>query len=1251
MPRVSAFLCLVFPLANLLCPAASHGQPREQPVPGYVMKRWSTAEGLPHNNITAVLQTRDGYLWIGTGNAGLVRFDGLTFKTFNLLNSPGLPSDLIDCLYEDAEGTLWVGTDVGLARYRDGVFTSERVGEDVPHNVVIDIGGDRDGHLWVATPEGIVRRDGDRWSAVPSGTGQVYCFWLSADGAVWIGTSAGLLEWRNLIVRTITIRDGLPSNSVTALREDRDGRLWIGTDNGLAHLDRQRQQLTVERGSLSGAPISGLFVDTRGVVWIGSTGRLFTRTPEGALSESKLVNAGEAEPGRATVFTEDREGQIWFGVQGGLGGVHRLGPMRVNILDHEQGLPCDNIGPLTEAPDGTVWLATLCRDGRGVAAIRDGRVAVYSGPAYIESLLAESDGTVWVGTFYGHLYRFHDGRFIELPSPTRDVPTGIAVIHRDHHGSLWLGTGHGLFALRDGAWTRLQVADGLVNDDVRMIVSDRDGALWIGTADGISRYHAGRFTNYGVAEDVPRGPVRAIHIDTQGVLWIGTYGGGLARSRGTRFVAFGEQGGVLDSSVHRIIAEGEDHLWLSGDRGIRRVAKRDLNGLADGRVVAPDVTLYNEADGMPSAECNGMAQPAGWRMRDGTFQFPTQRGLVRIDPALAARSAPPRPHIENVRLDGVSLTGAAVVISAGYRDLEFQYTAPSLARPELVQFRSRLEGYHADWIDVGTRRLATFTNLRPGRYRFLVAARTGGGDWSEEPAVVAFVVEPSVYQRPWFQLALVALAFGASMAVGQWYVASLRRRARQLEDAVAERTADLSVAHQRLSSAHESLMQAKREVEQAHGQVLAVFNQLEIGVLVLNERGVVRYASASAQRLLRKDEPELVGQSWSACLPLIEADREQLERRIERVTRSEGRVELQMIVAGKRYWMEIDVRDEPWSGAGRVLYIYSVTEIATSPGTQRSDGPHGLVGRSTAMHVLYKQIRDVARVDSTVLIQGETGVGKELVARAIHLSSARAQKPFVAINAAGLSESLLATQLFGHRRGAFTGAVEDHEGVFEAAKGGTVFLDEIGDMPASLQATLLRVLQEREIMRVGESQPRLVDVRFLAATHRDLAREVRDGRFREDLLYRIRVAAIRVPPLRERIEDVPALVDAFLAEAAAQFDQPKPFVSRDAIDALMRYRWPGNVRELESVVDQALVKTSGPVIRVYDLAPEIVGSIEPDAANAIAEAQSERDRLVEALRLAKGNRAKAARLLGIGRTTLYKRLAEYGLDHPSDSDA
>ena len=329
-------------------------------------------------------------------------------------------------------------------------------------------------------------------------------------------------------------------------------------------------------------------------------------------------------------------------------------------------------------------------------------------------------------------------------------------------------------------------------------------------------------------------------------------------------------------------------------------------------------------------------------------------------------------------------------------------------------------------------------------------------------------------------------------------------------------------------------------------------------------------------------------------------------------------------------------------------------DVPDKPRAQQrlTGGQHALLlGTSAPMLDLYRRIADVARGDWNVLIEGQTGVGKDLVARSVHDASARRNKPFVAVNAAGLSEHLLASQLFGHRKGAFTGAVADQQGFFEAAAEGTLFLDEIGDLPLSMQASLLRTLEAKEIVRLGETLARKVDVRIIAATHKDLGDEVAAGRFREDLLYRLRVARLHVPALRERRGDIPLLAEAFLGRSLVASGESLPRLSGDALRCLMRYDWPGNVRELKAGIDHAVIHCRSDVIHCSDFPPEFARDADSTVAYASPAttlvgpepAGDERVQLLAALEATRGNCSRAAALLGISRATLYRHLSRLGI--------
>lgn len=306
----------------------------------------------------------------------------------------------------------------------------------------------------------------------------------------------------------------------------------------------------------------------------------------------------------------------------------------------------------------------------------------------------------------------------------------------------------------------------------------------------------------------------------------------------------------------------------------------------------------------------------------------------------------------------------------------------------------------------------------------------------------------------------------------------------------------------------------------------------------------------------------------------------------------------------------------------------------------------GLVVQSAEMQRVVDLARRVAQVDSTVLITGESGVGKERIARLIHGESSRAAGPFVAVNCGAVPETLLESELFGHVRGAFTGATQDRPGLFEAANGGTLLLDEIGEVPPAMQVKLLRVLQEREVRRVGENRGRSVNVRLLAATNRDLTQEIHAARFRQDLYYRLRVVEIRVPPLRERRDDILPLARTFLETTSARTGRKASGFTPAAAQQLLRHHWPGNVRELENAVERATVLATRSRIDVDDL-PQEVGLAVPDAfvpSEAKTLAEVERDYITAVLRATGGNRTKAAALLGIGAATLYRKLKAYDLD-------
>jgi two-component system response regulator HydG len=319
-------------------------------------------------------------------------------------------------------------------------------------------------------------------------------------------------------------------------------------------------------------------------------------------------------------------------------------------------------------------------------------------------------------------------------------------------------------------------------------------------------------------------------------------------------------------------------------------------------------------------------------------------------------------------------------------------------------------------------------------------------------------------------------------------------------------------------------------------------------------------------------------------------------------------------------------------------------------------GFEGVIGNSPAMLKVLSRLRLVAPSPATVLIYGENGTGKELVARAIHNNSPRSSKPFVAVNCAALSEGILESELFGHERGAFTGADKQRKGRFEFANNGTLFLDEVGDLPMSTHIKLLRVLESREIMRVGSNDPIKVNVRLVSATNKDIEQLVREGKFRQDLYYRLKVVTINLPPLRERRSDIPVLVKRFIEDFAQSYDRPEPTISNAAMRILQTYDWPGNVRELRNAMESTFVVDVDGRIDLDDIPEEILGhrgqlsaSVAHDSLIGRPLEEVEAYYIEQALKQSGGNREEAARTLGIGERTLYRKIDEYRIPAPKST--
>ncbi|WP_457574512.1 sigma-54 interaction domain-containing protein [Desulfolithobacter sp.] len=443
-----------------------------------------------------------------------------------------------------------------------------------------------------------------------------------------------------------------------------------------------------------------------------------------------------------------------------------------------------------------------------------------------------------------------------------------------------------------------------------------------------------------------------------------------------------------------------------------------------------------------------------------------------------------------------------------------------------------------------------------------------------------------------------------------------------------------------------------------------VIDTMTEGLMIVDTDGTILYVNKALQELLQYSQDELVGKTCEilACSSCFDESRNNGEKHCGLFTR--GRVRNLRCAFkckdGRRvqvYKNATVLRDEDGNIVAGVENLTDITPILSREAEIRAlrrqlqieDSFHGLIGVSTVMQNMYQLIESAALSDAPVLIYGESGTGKELVADALYHLSPRRDAPFVKVNCAALNESLLESELFGHVKGAFTGADRSRKGRFEAAHTGCIFLDEIGDMPLSTQTKLLRVLQEQELERVGDNRTITIDVRVIAATNRDLEEMMQNETFRQDLYYRLSVIPVHVPPLRERCDDIPVITKHLIRRLELKTGKPISGITRNAMDLLLSHPWPGNVRELINVLEYAFVLCHDEEIDVAHLPAYLYGkprsacgaSLHKSSARLIGD--DEKKRIQRALSATGGNRTKAAELLGISRVTLWKRMKKFGM--------
>jgi ligand-binding sensor domain-containing protein/signal transduction histidine kinase len=719
-------------------------QPSTQ-LASYGRQAWVMENGLPQNTVQALVQTQDGFVWLGT-EVGLVRFDGNGFQVFDKNTTPALPGNDVRYLLATKDGALWIGTSDGLARWKDGAVTAFTSQDGLPGNVILGLGEDQLGQFWVWTDQAQARLDGNRWKVDAIGGGGVSPSvrvipaqgWLpqsSPNGERVLANKSALQVMRGVkVVAHLAVGHELPGSRIQVVFADREGALWIGTNGGLARWVDGKVQLLPVGDPLAKANVLTLMEDREGNLWVGTEA-------DGLhiLRDQRFRTFGTREglsSDATTTVVEDGAGKLWVGTSGGgLNVLRRNGvePGAASTFAVRDVLLSDVILSLAAAPNGDLWVGTP----DGLNRIRGGAVDSFTSADglpddFIRSLLADADGSLWIGTRRGLAHwTFQGGR-----------------------------TGATLSGAHLETFTH---ANGLGSDLVGAMARDSHGDLWVATFAGLSRLHGGKIQNYTTADGLSSNVVTALQARKDGSLLIGTQDHGWNEWDGQRFSA-AKDDGLDQTTIHAILDDGAGHLWFATGNGIARC---DGDGMGSGMQEkgCAHWIEFGAADGLRSRETATNSHPSAWRSRDGRLWFATPKGLVEVNPAhFPVNTIPPPVALEKFTVDDALMplhaAGPWLRIEAGHVHFEFDYAGLSFVAPQKVRYRYMLDGFDRNWTEAGTRRTAYYTNIPPGRYTFRVQAANNDGVWNTEGAALAFELRPHFYQTIWFYALVLAAMVG-----------------------------------------------------------------------------------------------------------------------------------------------------------------------------------------------------------------------------------------------------------------------------------------------------------------------------------------------------------------------------------------------------------------------------------------------------------------------------------------------------------
>ena len=861
---VALFLMVVLPGTRILALDPSKRLTQFQ------RNHWAGQHGLPQNSVSCITESRDGFLWVGTGD-GLARFDGDEFFVFDDRSSVANRNLTVRSLCASRDGTVWFGTKGGLNRVDgDRVVAAYTRRDGLPAEHIQTLHEDVSGRLWAGSAIGLIRVQPGNFQVVPLGVdGAPFSIWDISDapgGGLWLATNRGLVLYHEGRATLYGRAEGLAEGELLSVALDERGNPWVGSETGfIARFADGRFTVFWPSAPSEARNFSSIAFDAHQSLWISSYGGGLIRFRDGAFESL----TGTPDFGRdLECVWIDARGELWAGASNA--GLCQWQDAPFTPFGPPEGFSDQLTDLVMEDSEGAIWVGT--GEENGADRLFKGTVTHYGIRQGLPSLdvltfANRRRGGIWIGTGKG-LASWNAGvtESVRIPG----LPEGLAFfgILEESSDCTWFATDSGLWEVRSGIVTHHSKTNGLPSNDIRALISDRAGGVWVGTYDGgVAHFSADRtWRVWTTREGLPVDYIRSLMLDPDGTLWIGTNGGGLVRLHGAELHVFNEDNGLPNDQVFQVLDDGAGSIWYPSLRGIHRVSRSQLQAVASGQSPRVISRTFGTSHGLRSREGGGGVQPAAWRARDGRLWFSGGGGIAVVNPhTLVEAPRPPRVIVSSLQVDRrpVSIREPISVLPR-LGDLSIGFSAIELSLPDLVRYRFRLDPLETGWRDANGHKSVDYTRLGPGNYRFLVQASIQGGEWGAPGASLEIHLRPHFYQTLSFKLALIASALLVILFAVQWRMQSLVRRRTVLAGLVTQRTRELEHSVSVLEQTNAELARATR----VKSEFLANMSH-EIRTPLNAVLGFSQLLLASGLNRVQRDFAEHVRTSGEALLGLI----------------------------------------------------------------------------------------------------------------------------------------------------------------------------------------------------------------------------------------------------------------------------------------------------------------------------------------------------------------------------------------------